>query len=283
MKPPGPVVVFADIGEAFQVGDLLQGSAGARESLCSEDVVLVLCSNMTRAQLEICQQQLGIAHPFICESGAALLVPHGYFPFGMLCDRDHGRHHVFEFGTPYAEVVDVLHRTAARLGIGVVGFSDMSVEQVAIECDLSLSQARLAKLREYDEPFRLVEANDAARNRLLKALRAARMVRTHRGAYDYVGAPVDKGTSVGLLTALYRRAFGPIITVGVGDATNSMALLRRVKMPYVVEQKGTDPKSPSLPWIPKLDLPSGSTAWIEAIADVARQARDRRKTLRRAG
>ena len=66
---------------------------------------------------------------------------------------------VVEFGKPYAEVVALLHRAADRLGIKVVGFSDLSVEDVAIDCDPPLLQARLAGLRKYNEPFRVVNGN----------------------------------------------------------------------------------------------------------------------------
>jgi len=153
MKPSLPAVVFAPVDQTFLSGEPSRLSADADDILAGEAVILILCSSMTRAELERCQQELGFVQPFICESGAAVLLPHGCFPFDVPSDRDLTGYHVIEFGRPYGEVVALLHRTASRLGIDVVGFSDMSIEEVASECCLSLSHARLAKLRDYDEPF----------------------------------------------------------------------------------------------------------------------------------
>lgn len=279
---PTPVVAFADIGDTLRTEDMANAACRAHDMLRRDHIVLVLCSSRTRAELEVCQQLLGIAHPFICESGAAVLIPHRFFSFDVPCDRDLAGHHVIEYGKPYREVVETLHRTAQRLGIGVVGFSDMSTEQVATECDLSLPQARLAKLREYDEPFRVADADDAARDRLLKALSTSRLTCTHRGTYDHVGAGADKGACAGLLTALFRRAFGPVISVGLGDVTNSAALLRRVKVPVVVESEDIMSRPRLLPRVPRVRLTAEVETWIDAIAAISRQARER-KMLRRAG
>ena len=275
-----PIVVYADIDGAFRAADLTTSAPALTcEVLGRENLVLVLCSHMTRVELEMCRQHLGIAHPFICESGAAVLIPHGYFPFEVPCDRDLAGHHVIEFGKSYGEVVDLLHRTAKRIHIDVVGFSDMSVEQVAAACDLSLSRARLAKLREYDEPCRVIDASSGARERLLRALHAAGLTCTYRGAYDHIGAAVDKGTSVGLLTALFSRTFGPLITVGLGSPANSTALLHRVDMPFILADGRSPLNSPELARIPR--LAPGTAAWIDAIADIARHARHQLATHHR--
>jgi len=63
-----------------------------------------------------------------------------------------------------------LVKLSAELGIRVVDFSDMSVEEVAQAPRLSSMEA-LSKLREYDEPFRSQASGPAARSRLLDAQR----------------------------------------------------------------------------------------------------------------
>ena len=107
-----------------------------------EHLPLVFSSSKTRAELELIQQELGLHHPFICENGAAVFVPRGYFDFTVAPAIDVAGYEVVEFGKPYTEVVASLHRAAHRLDMEVIGFSDMSVEDVANECDLSLLQAR---------------------------------------------------------------------------------------------------------------------------------------------
>lgn len=213
-----PVVVFSDVDDALLDGPRSREAViEADDRLAREQIALVFCSSKTRAELEVVRQDCGIFHPFICENGAGVFVPEGYFPFDVPYAREVAGYHAIEFGRPYADVIDILHRTADRLGIEVLGFSDMSVEQVAAECHLSLLHARLAKLREYGEPFRIIDIRSAGRSRLRKALRAAHLACTNNGSYEYVGAPVDSGPGIGFLTALYRRARGPLITLDLGS------------------------------------------------------------------
>src|SRR5262249_44541472 len=116
MKPSVPVVVFTDVDDSLLTPSTNR-AIDPHETLGRENITLVLCSSKTCAELEIVQQELGIRHPFICESGAAVFVPHGYFPFEVPRDRDGAGYHVIEFGMPYVHVVDVLHRTASHLGV----------------------------------------------------------------------------------------------------------------------------------------------------------------------
>lgn len=214
-----PILVFSDADEVLAHSGAQRCTEAARvlRRLEHEGVPLVLCSSKTRAEIEQIQQDLGIRHPFVCESGGAAFIPAGYFRFDVPSTRDVAGYHAVEFGRPYAEVVQALHRAAARQRVEIVGFSDMSVEEVARECDLPLLQARLAKLREYGERFRVVDPGDAARQRLFKALGAARLRCVTGDRYEQVGAAVDLSLAVGLLRALYKRALGAVLTVGSAD------------------------------------------------------------------
>jgi mannosyl-3-phosphoglycerate phosphatase len=274
-KLPVPVVVFADIDESFLTPKPLSMTGGAEDILATERVGLTLCSNMTRAEIEMIQQELGIRQPFICESGAAALIPDGYFPFEVSCDRRLPGYHVVDFGRPYAEVVDLLHRTADRLEIAVAGFSDQSIEDVARGSGLSLSHARLAKLREYDEPFELVNPSPDARHRLWRALRAAGLCCTAQGVYEHVGAPVSKGYGVSLLTRLYRQAFSTCLTVGLGSGPNSSGLLHNVNIPFMTEtcvaNVNARPKTKTR--FPRIALTMNRSGWLDTTLELARCAR----------
>lgn len=276
---PSHVVLFADVDHSFFKVAAEPHSEAVHRLIHSEGISLVLCSSMTRGELEMCQQELEIRHPFVCESGAAVFVPRDYFPFEIPSDRELAGYRAIEFGRRYVEVLEMLHRASARAHVGVVGFSDLSVEQVATDCGLSLSQARLSKLREYDEPIRPIDA--VSRDRLCRALSSARLAFTYRRVYEHVGAAVDKGKCVGLLTALYRRAFGSVLTIGVGEAAHSAALLRRVKFPFVVERTRGDESARLLPAVPRLHLESGSTGWLDAIAAGAQLALNRHQSSHR--
>jgi mannosyl-3-phosphoglycerate phosphatase len=265
------VVVFADIDEAFLKHTWTNRPAHADEILTAERIALILCSSMTRAQLELAQQELGICEPFICESGAAILIPDRYFPFDVLRDRDLPGYHVIEFGRPYPEIVARLHRTAERLNTPVVGFSDETVDQVAQERGLSLSHARLAKLREYDEPFRLLRPSEAARTRLWRALRASGLACFSSGSMEHVGAPVNRAAAVTLLSNLYRRTFDSVVTASFGANVDGRAL--PVHFPFLT-MAPTQSNGHGSSHSAGIQHGMDRALWIETIVEIADAARE---------
>jgi mannosyl-3-phosphoglycerate phosphatase len=233
-----PLVVFSDLDGTLLDHHTYDASAAldAVHLLSEQKIPLVFCSSRTRAEIQLIQQTLGINHPFICENGGALYIPDGYFGVELTEARRIPGYSIVEYGRPYGEVVDALKRAANRLAIDIVGFNDMSVLDVARECQLPLLQARLAKLREYDEPFRIVNSSPGARARLSRALSAVRLGWIDGGRFEHAGALVDKGIAVKCLTALFERAYGPCLTVGLGDAPSDVSLLNQVDLPIVVRR-----------------------------------------------
>lgn len=264
------IVVFSDVDGVLREphAPAFTKAAAALRQLALDDTALVLCSGKTRAELEFVQQKLDITHPFICENGGAVIIPNGYFDFDIPNTRSVAGYQAVEFGRAYAEVVDILRRTANRLRIGIVGFSDISIEEVATECRIPLLQARLAKLREYEEPFRFVDRAPAARSRLVKALDAASLRVREGGRFDRVGAPVDIAVGVNLLKSLYRRARGDVISVGVTHTTPDDNLLRLVDHSILAADDDPDAEA-----INVID-------WAEAIVDRVKELRGKRTTSR---
>jgi mannosyl-3-phosphoglycerate phosphatase len=278
MKPHLPIVLFSDVDDVLLDRALTDGFGEATRILdviAEEDIPLVFCSGKTRAELELVYQELDISHPFISEDGSAVFVPYGYFGFDIPNARDVAGYQVIEFGRPYAQVVDALHRTAGRLNIGISGFSDMSVEEVAGDCQLSLMQARLAKLREYEEPFRITDGAGGARNRLVRALRAERLGCTNRGAYEYAGVLVDMGPGVELLCDLFRRTHESVLTIGVGDSEDGMPMLCRVDVPFVVTGDGPNGMPQWVAQVPRARLTTaeGAGGWADAILGIVETIR----------
>lgn len=264
MRPNLPIVLFSDVDGVLR--DLptrsIAAAASALEYLSREHIPLVLCSSKTRAELEHIQQELGIRHPFVCENGGATFIPRGYFGFEVPSAHDLAGYEAVEFGRAYPEVVETLHRTADRLRIDI-GFSDMSVEEVARECHLTLLHARLAKLREYEELFRLLDPSPTVRNRIFKALHAARLRCINSGEYEQVGGPVDKHLGMNWLCTLYRRERGPILTVGLADAMADANLLQLVDHSIIGHDDDTAKGA--------VDVVS----WAEAIVDIVQELRQK--------
>jgi mannosyl-3-phosphoglycerate phosphatase len=281
MNTDVPIIVFSDLD-----GTLLDlrtyaadGARSALTRLAREGIPLVFCSSKTRAEIQLVQQELGISHPFICENGGALYIPDGYFVFEKLDVRRIAGYCVVEYGRPYAEVVDRLHHAAERLRIEVVGFSDMSVEEVARECHLPLMQARLAKLREFDEPFRIVGSQPGALAQLSRALKAVRLNRIGGGRFEHACGAVDKGTAVGLLAALYERALGSCLTLGLGDALNDVCFLRKMDVPVIVRNGDGGAASLVLEQVPAATVTrsQGSEGWSQAVLEIVDDIRSGRR------
>ena len=263
------IVVFSDVDGVLRAPHMpaFTTAAATLKQLAGDDSALVLCSGKTRAELEFVQQKLDISHPFICENGGAVIIPSGYFDVEVPNARAVAGRQAVEFGRAYAEVVDILHRTADRLRIEIVGFSDMSIEEVARDCRLPLLDARLAKLREYEEPFRLIDPGLVARARLFKALDAAKLRGREGRPFDRAGAPVDCAVGVNLLISLYRRSRGDLTTIAVTHTTPGHSLLRLADSAIMAADDNPGEESINV------------VDWAEAIVDRVKRLRERRSGL----
>ncbi len=235
------IVVFAD-------PDTLRGGRrsspaetyDALEDLADRGVAVVLWGNETRAEMELIRADLDLRHPFVSESGGGLFLPAGYFTEMPEQARAFVGYDVLDFGRPYHFVAAALHAVASKLRIDVNGFSGMSVQDVANDCRLSLAEARLATLREYDEPFRIADANPAVQGRLFHGLRRAGFRCFTHEAFHHATGVMDKTASVRTLTWLYRRQFRDVLTVGLATDPDELGLLQAVDIPVVILSKSAN-------------------------------------------
>lgn len=231
-----PLVVVTDVDGTLIDFDTYshRNTAPVVDRLKDLDVPVVLCSSKTRAELERVQQELGIAWPFVVENGAALYVPRGSFPFPVPGAVLRDDYECVEFGWPHREVMNRLRSVAERTGIRIASFADMSVQEVADQCGLSLAQARLAKLRDYDEPYKLVAPDGEASAVLRRALAASGVRVLAGGRYDHAVIGGHKGLATALLRRCYTRSRGDVRVVGLGDAANDVEMLSAVDIPVVI-------------------------------------------------
>jgi mannosyl-3-phosphoglycerate phosphatase len=243
-----------------------QARAAVR-ALEDHGVAVVLWGNETRSQMEAIQRDLDLRHPFISETGAGLFVPHGYFRDQLVGGRVAPNYRVVDFGRPYYQVAEALHEGARRVGTDIIAFNDMSIQDVAQNCELSLSQARLAKLREYDEPFRMIDSEPATYSRLYGALRRLGLRCFTHETFHHATGVVSKTQSLRLLASLYRKACdGQVLTVGLAKARSETCLLQDVDVPFVVQGNSADAtrlgrKVPTA----RFTNGDGSPGWCEAI------------------
>ncbi len=244
----------------------------ALRAVARAGVPLVLCSSKTRAEIEALQRDLGVRHPFISENGGALFVPDGYFPFDLAIGRRQAGYEVIEFGRRYADVVIALRRAAMTERVAIAAFHSMSTDDIARECGLTAPRARLAKQREYDEPFRVLNGTPAARLRLLSALRRAGFRCTRGARFDHVMGATDKGVAVTRLRQLYEHRSGAVVvTAGLGDSFNDLPMLSAVDIPIIVRNDAVA-AARLLKKLPtgRVTDGQGPAAWSQAVRDIVR-------------
>jgi mannosyl-3-phosphoglycerate phosphatase len=265
--PGAPIVVLTDLdGSPQEHGARSNWPAKeALDALGRFRIPLVISSSGTRVEIEHLQQELNICHPFIAENGGALFVPLGYFPSVANATRGPGYQSV-EFGIPYHAVVDGIRLASEEVRVPIAGFSDLSIDQIAADCQLSLPMARLAKLREYSEPFRILHSGQSAQSRLFEAAHRRKLRCFTRGRYHYVTGVVDPAASVRTLVELYREACPEVVTAAIVDGLGDLAVLREVDVPIVVHNPPLD-AARLLRKVPTAHLTSASGAegWNEAI------------------
>lgn len=198
--------------------------------LRAQGVPLILCSSKTRAEIELYRQRLDNHHPFITENGGGIFIPKGYFshPFDA---EESGPYRLIRLGTPYAEIRDRFVELRRQLGSQVRGFAEMSVAEIAALTGLSNAEADLARQRDFDEVFVFAGLPDQG---FLRAIEAAGL-RWTQGQFFHLMGDHDKGRAVQLLLSLYRREYGAVTSIGLGDGLNDLPLLAAVDRPVLIQ------------------------------------------------
>jgi mannosyl-3-phosphoglycerate phosphatase len=225
---------------------------------------LVFCTSKTRAEVEYWRTTLCNKHPFIIENGAALYVPDGHFPNNFRAPVHREEYGVFEFGVPYDDLVEALWQASVETGCRTWGFHELSAKEISRMYGLSLEQAKLAKIREYDEPFEIL---DPPGDELLAAIERHGKRWTRGGRLHHITGHGNKAHGVCLLTCYYRWTFDNIITVGLGDGMNDLDFLRCVDIPVVVKSNTGDRLKAALPRARVSDLP-GPEGWSRVVMDI---------------
>ncbi len=118
VKPEVHLVIFTDLDGTLLDHETYSYTPAteALDLLVRKGIPLILCSSKTRAEIELIQLDLRLRHPFISENGGAVFIPRGYLPFAPEGARNIEGYEALEFGTPYWQLVEVLHRVSAEPG-----------------------------------------------------------------------------------------------------------------------------------------------------------------------
>lgn len=270
------IIIFTDLD-----GTLLdhqtysfQEALPALTEIKKRNIPLILCSSKTRGELEEYQRQLRIKHPFISENGGAIFIPKGYFC--KLKDelKEKGKYLVLELGTPYKELRKSLLEVSHKFGVKVVGFGDLKAKQITFMFNLPYKEARLARQREYDEPFYFLdEVKKDQFQAIEREFKKRGLNLTKGGRFFHLLGRNDKGKAVRLLTSMYKQNWNSEpLTVGIGDSLNDLSMLKTVDIPVLVRKK-TNTYDENI--LKRLKVQKakgiGPSGWNQAVLDLVRR------------
>mgnify|MGYP000572013199 CR=1 FL=1 len=261
------VVIFTDLD-----GTLLDhhtyGIEPARpvlERLNRAGVPVVFCTSKTRAETEYWRSRTGNHSPFVAENGAAAFIPRGHFPFPAPGAILRDNYEVLEFGTPYAQLLAALAKAEMASGCPVRAFHRMQAPEIAALAALPLEQAELARLREYDEPFQILDPG--RESQLLKEIESQGLRWTRGGRFCHITGGHDKSSAVQALAALYRRTTPNLVTVALGDGLNDAPMLLAADRPVIMPSAHADRLLEIVPHA-RLAPEPGPSGWARVISEM---------------
>ncbi len=237
------LVCFIDLDRCLieRDTDAIEKATPAFEQLQAGHVPLILVSGRTRAEIEPLRQRLRHHDPFIVENGAAIFVPSETFGFPLERSRRRSPYQVIELGTPYAMLRDVLKQVEETVNTPLLGFGDLSLDEIMRATGLSPDEALRAKLREYDEPF-LMEAPASLVKEVRRQIAKRGLVCTRGERFYHLTGANDTKRAAEILVRCYRRKWQeageqePVLTVAVGETFTTLPLLSHVDHAILVQK-----------------------------------------------
>ncbi len=130
-----------------------------------------------------------------------------------------------------------------------------------------MEQAVLAKQREFDEPFQIIDTERAAD--LESAMAAQGLCLVRGGRFHHASGKHDKGCAVAALSNMFRSVNPCVMTAGFGDGRNDISLFKAVDLPVVIP-------SPDAAFIVEqiphtlVATQEGPQGWSEAVMEIVR-------------
>jgi mannosyl-3-phosphoglycerate phosphatase family protein len=282
MRPNGKTILYTDLDGAFldEEAYSFQGSLPALRAAQERSIPVVFCSSKTRAEIEHLRKATEVTDPFIIENGGAIFVPEGYFPFTIEESMSRDGYEVIELGESYPRLVDLFRSLrAGSINLDIVGFSDLTASELALECGMTLDQARRAKARAYTEPFRFSDNRPEKVGIFLERVEQSGRRFSVGTRYHHLHGNYDKRHAVEILTNLYRRAYGKATTIGIGDGLNDAPMLSKVAAPIIIKQPSGAHQRELVAQFPQALLTKGigPRGWAEAVMQLVREKPDAMK------
>jgi predicted mannosyl-3-phosphoglycerate phosphatase (HAD superfamily) len=141
----------------------------------------------------------------------------------------------------------------------------MTAEEVSMSCQLPLDQAILAKQREFDEPFEILDRE--GKEGLFRVIKSLGKHWTSGDRFFQITGANDKSKAVYQLCKLYRTAYSEIITIGLGDQVNDLSFLGIMDIPVLIPSPRLSHYQFKLPHT-NVSAQAGPAGWNQAILEL---------------
>jgi mannosyl-3-phosphoglycerate phosphatase len=263
-------LIFTDLdGTLLDHDSYAWSEAQQALDLCGRrSIPVILVSSKTRAEMNPLRLKLGLAYPFVSENGGGIFFPAEEIPSppaGATLSEGLWK---LSLGTSYDLLVKSLREIRDELDLRIRSFSEMSVEEISLLTALDRDKARLAVMREYDEPFILQAEKKPDLDFLQDAARRRGLRVTKGGRFFHLHGNTDKGTAIERIISWYKASRLHVKTVGLGDSPNDFDMLKKVDYPFLVQPlrsfPGIEDEIPRL-MVTKAKGPAG---WNEAVVNI---------------
>ncbi|WPP51273.1 HAD-IIB family hydrolase [Catalinimonas niigatensis] len=246
---------------------------GTVEQLRQMDIPVVFCSSKTRLEQEVYRKAMDLQFPFIVENGSAILIPDGFFDFELsqldlpqsLTFSQIENYTVIVLGKSFHEIREVIEGARKKVNIEPKGYKDLTLEEIIQLTSLPSDAAQRAASREYSETLLEAETESKSWDQFLEMLNQQHLQCISGGKFHTVmGKGSDKGKAVQILNKLFRKEYGEIKTVGLGDSANDLPLLNAVGIPFLVQKPSGQWEAIDHPSIQKIEA-IGPQGWNLAV------------------
>lgn len=232
-----------------------------------QGIPLIPATSKTRVEIEFLRAELGNAHPFIVENGAAVFIPCGYFasqPDGTI-ERD--GYWVRELAPGRDRWLHLLQALYREFPDEFDHFHRSGVEGIVRMTGLPRARAEEANRREYTEPVQWLGAPERLAQFLARLQDAGATV-LQGGRFLSVAGDADKGRALTWLREIYchDRATTACHDLSVGDSHNDCAMLEAAETALVIRSPVHDPPALRRQEGVILSRDYGPAGWAEGVA-----------------
>jgi mannosyl-3-phosphoglycerate phosphatase len=237
------------------------------EDLKQRQIPVIPVTSKTRIEVETLLSDLGVIDPFIVENGSGIFVPLTHKTFIITQPNPWQDYHLQLLGVSYPKARQALSILSQQIGEPLIGFGDLSVEDIQEKTGLSFEDAQKAKQREFTEPFLTSSVNTEQ----LKALAADlgfKIVIGDRFSH-LISAKAGKGKAVQWLQEHYQWPYPTEkkVTIGLGNSPNDLAMLEIVDIPVIIPgYKGIHAGLQGKTW--QIAEAVGCKGWVQAVTSI---------------